>query len=346
MAEDVDAGLLRRRLADLQALAGIGFFEFDLATEALWWSPELFYLYGVDAESFTPTMTGWLSLLHPDDRSRVRAAVEQTIVEGVPFRLDHRFLSGRDGTLRWTRCAGHVLAGPDGSPARISGAALDITEQHRSTDRFRDLISSAAHDLRSPAAAIQQSIYALERGLGPDDYTTVLDILKRQAARLTQLTTDLIDLGRIGAEHAQPEAVEVAEAVAEAAEVAPPPEGRHLDLSGIPAGLTVRAVRSDLERILVNLLTNAWRYGGPHVEVSARADDQRVIVEVADDGAGVPEEQRADLFQPFHRGPQRHPEASGLGLAIVEGLMRHVGGSVHYRPGDPGAVFVLSFEER
>jgi signal transduction histidine kinase len=126
--------------------------------------------------------------------------------------------------------------------------------------------------------------------------------------------------------------------------VAPVPLDRRLDDAAVPPGLVVLADRSHLERVLVNLLVNAWRYGGPTVRVAAEPVGDRVQVVVTDDGEGVPSEVVAHLFEPFRRGPQRHPEASGLGLAIVERLVRAMGGSIRYEPGDPGATFTVTLD--
>ena len=140
------------------------------------------------------------------------------------------------------------------------------------------------------------------------------------------------------------EPVDVAAALDDALVVSPVPPDRSLDRSGVVPGLLVRADPSHLERVLVNLLSNAWRYGGANVTVGTSATDDRVEITVGDDGEGVPEAIREDLFEPFRRGPQRHPEASGLGLAIVDGLVRRMGGTVAHLPERSGATFVVSLD--
>jgi two-component system, OmpR family, sensor histidine kinase KdpD len=107
--------------------------------------------------------------------------------------------------------------------------------------------------------------------------------------------------------------------------------------------LLVQVDAESLERILVNLLTNAYKYGGSHVRVEGRSDDHEVRIVVADDGPGVPAETIPDLFEPFTRGPGAPGMGSGLGLAITRSLVESFGGEIGYQPAQPsGARFVIT----
>src|SRR6185369_16185242 len=98
-----------------------------------------------------------------------------------------------------------------------------------------------------------------------------------------------------------------------------------------------------LEEALVNLLTNAYRYGGAEVEVATHVDGARVTIAVSDDGPGVEPELQPSLFEPFSRGrTSRAVDGSGLGLAITRCLLETLGGRVDYESRVPhGARFVL-----
>src|SRR5207247_9946206 len=109
----------------------------------------------------------------------------------------------------------------------------------------------------------------------------------------------------------------------------PPPETR-LRVS-VPDGLSVVADPSGLERVLVNLLTNAYRYGGTNVLIEATAVDSSVTVSVVDDGEGVPLALIPHLFTPF----RAEAGGIGIGLSIVRGLVEAFGGSVTYRRAEP-----------
>lgn len=336
---------MRRQLADLELLVDGGFFDYDITSQQVEWSTGLRRLYGIDDPAFAGGLDGWLEMVHVDDRALARRAVLDAAAGGTTFDFEHRFLRRSDGVERWAHCRGTVDTDGDGRATRLFGVSVDVTEQRRSATLLSEFIANAAHELRTPAAAIGQAVHALQVATSDDDRQVVLDILTRQATRLRNLTVNLVDLGRLDSDAStalQP--VEVRAALDDALAVAPVPLDRTLDDGEVPAGLRVRAEPSQLERVLVNLLVNAWRYGGPTVRVSAVPVGDRVEIDVADDGDGVPPEVVADLFQPFRRGPQRHPEASGLGLAIVDRLLRGMGGSVEHRRGRPGAVFTVTLD--
>lgn len=338
-------GDARRQLADLEQLIDGGVWELEVASGTVDWSAGLCRLYGVEPSGFEATYENWFAMVHPDDREMVGSTVSQAIERVTGYRFEHRLHRASDGAERWTRCMGRVFAGADGGAQRVFGVSIDITEEQHAHRVVQELIANAAHELRTPAAAIGQAVSALRGELDDEDRAQVLDVLVRQSARLKTLTTNLVDLGAIevAPTAALLEPVEVAAALDDAVHATPVPEGRRLDRTGVPAGLRAWADPSHLERVLINLLTNAWRYGGPTVTVVAAGGDE-VAITVSDDGDGVPESIRAHLFEPFRRGPQRHPEASGLGLAIVDGLVRRMGGSVAYLPERPGAAFVVTLD--
>lgn len=325
------------RLDDLEQLAGAGTWSVDIDAGAPTWSIGQHRLHGTAPGSIR-SLQHWEALVHPDDRELWRATLERTIERGQGYALDHRIVRADDHAVRWLRCRGRVDGG------RLHGVCLDTTDEHDASDTMRTFLADAAHELRTPASAIGQAISAL-RVVGDEHRDEVIGVLERQSSRLRTLTTDLVDLAQLDASPVGMvlEAVPLDAAVADAVQHAPAPEDRTVTTE-IPHGVAVVATPGHLDRVLVNLLTNAYRYGGPHVTIRARATGRRVVVEVADDGPGVPPEAVDSLFQAFRRGPQRHPEASGLGLAIVARLVHRFAGHVAYRPGDPGAVFVLDLE--
>ena len=98
------------------------------------------------------------------------------------------------------------------------------------------------------------------------------------------------------------------------------------------------------EQILVNLLTNAYPYGGGSITLDAADERDGVVLSVADDGPGVPQPFLSRMFDPFARGPDVGDKVgSGLGLTIVRQLVEALGGSVWYEPGVPrGACFKVA----
>ena len=110
------------------------------------------------------------------------------------------------------------------------------------------------------------------------------------------------------------------------------------------ASVHARADRTRVRQIIRNLLTNALKYGGPDIEVECRVNSDCAFIEVRDNGAGVPEEARERIFQPYERAhdPEIQPGSVGLGLAVSTQLAGLMGGELVYRYSDNWSVFRLA----
>jgi two-component system sensor histidine kinase KdpD len=172
----------------------------------------------------------------------------------------------------------------------------------------------------------------------------MLSDIEEQADRLGRLVANLLDLSRIeaGALQLHREQVPVDELIDDALTAARPfLAGVDVAVDAPAEACLVDADETMLRQVLVNLLANAARLdrSGRPLEVSALKADGAVEIAVADHGPGVPAEERADLFVPFHRGRRG---GSGLGLAISRGFVEAHGGELRLEdtPGG-GATFVV-----
>ncbi|MDB4929162.1 MAG: osmosensitive channel signal transduction histidine kinase [Myxococcaceae bacterium] len=223
-------------------------------------------------------------------------------------------------------------------------AALRVrVEEMRSS-----LLSAVSHDLRTPLAAITGAATTLR-----DDSATVpaaeraglLDAICEEADRMERLVANLLDMTRLesGGLRLRREWVPLEEMVGSALTRL---EGRLVGravTTRLPEGLPLLSVDPLLiEQVLVNLLENAAKYtpAGSALEVAARADDARVIIEVADRGPGLSEEARGRVFEKFYRGPHVGIGGVGLGLPICKGMVEAHGGTIEvFNREGGGAVF-------
>jgi PAS domain S-box-containing protein len=127
---ELEAERVRRereeQLAQAQAVAQLGSFEWDLAGDQVTWSPELYRILGLDHASYCGTLNGLLALLHPDDRAEAEATLRRAATEGTSFRMQARVLrpSGEERVLSsW----GNVTRDEQGRPSRILGVCQDVT---------------------------------------------------------------------------------------------------------------------------------------------------------------------------------------------------------------------------
>jgi PAS domain S-box-containing protein len=109
--------------------AGVGSFDWDLVTGELSWDDRLLALFGYAREEFTSTLADFEARLHPDDRSRVDAAIRSAIDTCGEYAAEYRLLLP-DSTQRWVAARGRALAGADGTAVRLLGAAYDTTDAH------------------------------------------------------------------------------------------------------------------------------------------------------------------------------------------------------------------------
>lgn len=221
-------------------------------------------------------------------------------------------------------------------------AELHAAELER-VDRFRSrMISTLAHDVRAPLAAVlgsARTLLHLRGRLAPGEEEDLLRGIERQASRLVRLAEGLLDLARLeeGRLTLDLREVELRAIVLESLSYADP-EGR-LTVA-IDPGIRVRADPERLDQIVVNLATNCLRHGAPPFVVSADREGSWVALRFSDAGPGIPPERRADLFEPFRRGDSAG--SVGLGLWIVRMLVEAHGGSVAYEPNHPrGARFAV-----
>jgi len=226
---------------------------------------------------------------------------------------------------------------PEGGPTEVAELAASFNdmgdELRRLFDTRRELVAWASHDLRTPLANMQAMLEALEDGLGsPDEYVPVL---REQVHTLSLLVDDLFELARIDAGaltlelHRLPVAPVISSSLRSMEAEA---RTRHVRLAAeVDEDVTARFAPEKLERVLMNLLTNALRHtptdGSVAVRVEPRNDEVRVAVE--DTGEGIDAEVRERMFERFWRGDaSRSSRGAGLGLAIARGLVEAHGGRI------------------
>lgn len=341
---------LEFQFAEIQRLALLGSWEWDIVSDVVTWSDELYRMCGVAPGEIKATYEALLGCIHPDDRDMVDDAVRQAFADRGSYTFDHRLVRP-DGDVRWLHARGNVITDEQGEPQRLDGVVVDITERKRAELVLQDFIANASHALRTPAAAIIQVSHVLaDSNLGAKDREAAMGALARQSKRLHYLATNLFDLTALDKEtpsvmlglSVMLGPVPLADRVRNAAAATPPAGGAKLTID-IGADIAVLAEPSELERLFANLLANAHAHGGPNVSVTARRLADEVIVEVRDDGPGVPADYQQDLFVPFAKR-RSNGQGSGLGLAIVHQLMGTFGGTVSYHDADPhGSVFTLRF---
>ena len=123
-------------LTEAQRLAHIGSWSFDLQTQEITWSEELYRMFGLDPNQPVPAYADYLQKIHPDDRSTLLRCVEQAARHGIPYQLDYQAILP-DGSIRHHEARGEVIRNAQWQVVKLYGTALDITDRKRAEARIR-----------------------------------------------------------------------------------------------------------------------------------------------------------------------------------------------------------------
>jgi two-component system, OmpR family, sensor kinase len=232
--------------------------------------------------------------------------------------------------------------------------ALDAARAEREgvMQKQREFVADASHELRTPLTSVLANLELLQASLASADQAEdreIVDSALRSSKRMGRLIGDLLllaraDAGRLPA-HRRVDLAEIAGDAA--AEVAPLMGDRELILDN-EKPLRVEGSRDELHRMVLNLLDNAIRHTpqGSCVELRLCEDSGAAIVEVADDGPGIPESMRSQVFDRFVRGTGPADTArgtgTGLGLAIVSAVAESHGGSVKVAESESGGALFIA----
>ena len=222
---------------------------------------------------------------------------------------------------------------------RLNGLLARVGASLEGERRFT---SDAAHELRTPLAAVRAQIQVASGAVADGERRRALDQAVAACDRATHLVEQLLTLARVDAEAWRSEAGPVdLRALARQAlvEAAPAAREKHIDLAlEGPAGVSVRGHAGLLLVLLRNLLDNAIRYSPPGTAVVARALPEAggVTLSVCDEGPGIPAEEREQALRRFHRLGQGEAPGSGLGLSIVARIAELHGARLTLTDGEHG----------
>lgn len=210
----------------------------------------------------------------------------------------------------------------------------------------RRFIDDAAHELRSPLAALKFQVQTARRVHDPEERKKALARLEAGIDRTSHLSEQLLTLARLDADAASGTLAEVAldeiarQAVMEFSDLA---KSRGIDLGLTECQpTTVMSMAGSLRVLINNLTDNALRYtpAGGRVDIAVREENGRPVLEVLDTGPGIPDELRKRVFDRFYRVPGTPSPGSGLGLAIVKSVAKALRATVSLGENQEGGLVV------
>jgi PAS domain S-box-containing protein len=344
----------------LDASGNIGTWSWYPETNATYVDERFARLFQVDAalaQSGT-ALERFTNMIHPDDRARVLDAISNSITTGELYEADYRIpqLSGKD---IWVTAKGRLFDDEQGGAKRFAGVAVDITERRKKEDerarlakdlqaahrRQSEFLATLAHELRNPLAPIRSALDLMRIGQ-PDSQATdrLRGMMERQVSQLAHLIDDLMDLARInnGKVELRLEPQDVGDAIRAAIETSMP----HIDRArqqlstAIPVeALVVQGDRLRLGQVFGNILANAAKYtpAGGQIGIAAWRDGDQAVIEIKDNGMGIPAESLSDVFEMFSQVRTDIAQGGlGIGLSLVKRIVELHHGTVAAASGGIG----------
>jgi signal transduction histidine kinase len=220
---------------------------------------------------------------------------------------------------------------------------LTLDRMERMAERHRAFVADASHELRSPLTGLRTQLEVALEHPEDEDWPKVARAALDDADRLQRIVRDLLTMAKLEAGvTGERERIDLGELVR--AEVARRRPGRVPIELRIAAGVSVEATRLHLVRVLTNLLDNAVRHARSQVSVTVCDDDGHALLTIADDGPGIPPQERERVFQRFQRLPEGRrcdTGGTGLGLPISRDIAHAHGGTLVVGEALEGARLIL-----
>jgi len=324
----------------------------DLDGYVLSWNRGAESVYGYSAEE---ALGKHISFMYQDEQSK--GFFYQQVIKPLLEKGSHDVevaVPTKTGEEKYVHLSLSPISDNDGNIAMMCGYGIDITE-HKKLDQLKDdFISLVSHELRSPmtviTGAINTALTEAER-LSPEETRQLLKDAAFESESLSHLLGNLLELSRIQANRLSlyAEVISVRKVVQSTIEEIKRQSSTHQFVMDMPRKLPpVYVDELRLERILYNLLENAVKYSpqGGKIRVSAKLQEEYLVIGVKDQGIGISPPDQAKLFAPFQRLEGFRPEGAGgvgLGLLVCRRLVEAHGGQiwVESEPGK-GSTFLFT----
>ena len=361
-----------QNLIELAQEAGhVGFFHYRFEQDRLNWSPGQAKLFGIEPQPADGTLNDWVRQINADDRMRVEQVLRSMFAAGKERETLEYRVTPSGGDTRWLSSRILVMYGAQRQPLQLIGVSVDVTDEkqaqrERATlielERAARLQAEAAnqakdeflamlgHELRNPLSAIASAVEVLNRvEAGSELAGNARAIAARQTRHLAHMMDDLLDVGRVisGKVLLSRRAVDlalIAQRVMSTLEVTGEGQRHVMQVSLMPAWIDADSTR--IEQVMSNLVTNALKYtpAGGRIDIRVLREGGEAVLEVADNGPGIPPTLLPRVFDLFVQGERtldRRTGGLGIGLTLARRLVELHGGTIDAKSSPRGSTFTV-----
>ena len=345
-----------KKLKTAQEIASLGYWELNLKSRDLYWSDEVFRMWGLDPTQEPLAYENFRDTVHPDDLDDFDTHQSAAISGKEALDIEHRIILP-DGTVKWVHEIGKIIHNKKGQPILFEGTVQDITERKKARKALeklnrdlelhaQELAASnaeleqfayvASHDLQEPLRMVTSFLTQLDK-----KYSDDLDERAKKyihfavdgAQRMRQIILDLLNYSRLNQDKKQRESVDLNMILEEVKTL----ERTHIEETGgeiITESLpVVYANPGPIKQVFQNLINNGLKYhkedASPKVEITYSGSDTHWTFKVSDNGIGIRKEFQDGIFQIFQRLHTRDEySGTGIGLAITKKIVERHGGKI------------------
>lgn len=334
--------LTLERFNQAQKTAHLGLWEVDLSTGKNMWSDEAFRIYDLEPQSVEPTYELFLKYLHPEDQEMGRSVTENARQNLMPFSFTHRIITAKGHVKNLLAVARYEFDKKLKKPTGLYGICLDITEVTEKEKKLEAVnkeletfIYKLSHDLRSPIASVTglAKIAQLETSdaTAKKYFELINDLMEKQDGILQTLVKAMILKDRNYSVQ-DVDLNELINEILQSIQNIPGFKETTIKTNCAVAG-TVKLDYQSTYSLLQNLVVNGIKYRKRNIEqsiVEVRIDrdgQNRIRIEISDNGMGIREDIKDKVFDMFYRG-SNYSTGSGLGLYLVKNAVEKMGGTI------------------
>ncbi|MDT7827986.1 PAS domain-containing protein [Pricia sp. S334] len=345
-------------LKEAQRIANLGNWNWDMASNGIYWSDQLYQVFGQDPETFRPDYGSFLEIIHPEDREAFTEDVDNCIENGAPLDIVHRIVMG-DGGIRYVHQRGRTHY-HRGRPVRMAGTSQDVTglenarlrimRQYNELENFVYIIS---HNIRAPISTLQGLVDIFEPGNAASN-VQVIDYIGSTVDTLDRTIKDLnhalslkdISEDTFGKVDLEEVVRDICDLLARDIKVS----GARIDhdFSRAPDAFGVRSYFTNiLYNLVLNSITHKVDERDPYISIRSRRTAMKgTEIVVSDNGKGMAltEGAHKKIFDMYGRLSGKS-EGRGMGLYLVRTQVETMKGSINVRsePGK-GSIFTIVFD--
>ncbi len=342
-------------LAEAQRIAHIGNWVWDIRSNELYWSDEIYRIFGLTQKQSGTTYEAFLNSIHPEDREFVKNAVNEALY-GRPYNIEHRIILP-DDSVRFVHEQGEVTFGESDEPVRILGTVQDITDKKEQEIRLimserlaalGQMASGIAHEINNPLATIaacaEGLLNRLRKGRFEKElFQNYLDIIVQEVARCKGITTSMLSFVR-KAIYDKKE-IDIHKVLDKTLELIGF-QGRLKDVSVIKkyhGMLTAHGSEGDMRQVFLAIILNALDAmedrgaltletgicpSASNAKSKEPGEGGPIFIIISDTGTGIPPGLTGKIFDSFFT-TKTEKGGTGLGLSIANKIIKDHNGSIH-----------------